>query len=463
MAWLLLLVSAALPAVAAAPAFAQAPKRNVLLIVADDLGNQLGCYGDPVVQTPNLDALAGAGTRFTHAFATTASCSASRAVLYTGLYTHTNGQYGHAHMPHDFFTHAKVRSVPKILREAGWFTGILGKLHVQPAGVYTFDFNGSDGPRAVNPRSVAAVAARAGEFFTESGERPFFLIVGYTDPHRSAGGFGNEKPYPGVTERTYDPAKVVLPAFLPDIPEARKEWAEYCQSISRLDQGVGFLLAALKRSGKAENTLVIFLSDNGPPFPGAKTTVYDTGTRLPLIIAAPAAVRRGVVNSAMLNWTDIGPTILDWAGAKPAAEMPGRSVLPVLGQENPAGWDEVFASHCFHELTNYYPMRSIRTRKYRYILNVAHGLDFSFASDLYGSKTWQAVLSSKLTTYGKRTVAEYIRRPKEELYDVESDPDEVRNLAADPKYAAVLAQLRAQVKAMREKTKDPWLHKEEYE
>jgi N-sulfoglucosamine sulfohydrolase len=366
-------------------------------------------------------------------------------------------------MPYNFHTHANVRSLPRLLRDAGYFTGILGKLHVLPPAVYPFEWNRADGAGRVNPRSVRDMADAAAAFFTEAGDKPFCLVVGYTDPHRSAKGFGNEKAYRGVTERSYDPAQVVLPAFLPDIPAARQEWAEFLQSISRVDQGVGFLLDALAKSGKADSTLVIFLSDNGPPFPGAKTTLYDPGMRLPLIVRSPAAAKRGLTTSAMASWVDVAPTILDWAGVKPPTEMPGRSLLPVLGEESPAGWDSVFASHCFHEITNYYPMRVIRTRKYKYILNIAHRLEFSFASDLFGSRTWQAVLAGNLTTYGKRSVADYIRRPKEELYDLEADPDEVKNLTGNPKLAAVLTDLRAKVRTMREKTRDPWLHKDEYE
>src|SRR5262249_30996062 len=158
-------------------------------------------------------------------------------------------------------------------------------------------------------------------------------------------------------------------------------------------------------------TLVIFLSDNGPPFPGAKTNVYDAGIHLPLIAYSPEEKKHGVVNGAMVSWIDVLPTILDWAGVKKPAVLQGRSFLPILEEENPKGWDHVFASHTFHEVTMYYPMRAIRTRKFKYIRNLAHKLDYPFASDLYNSPTWQSILKSGEKMLGKRSVELYVHRP----------------------------------------------------
>lgn len=435
---------------------AEPPRRNVLLLIADDLGLDLGCYGNPVVQTPNLDRLAADGTRFTHAFATVASCSPSRAVLLTGQYTHTNGQYGLAHATHHFHTFASVKSLPRLLKEAGYRTGVLGKLHVLPPSVYPFDVVQGGG------RDVVRMAQQARRFFADEADRPFFLLIGYVDPHRAAKGFDNEKPYPGVVARKYDPATVRLPYFLSDRPEVRQEVAEYYEAISRLDQGVGMVLDALRETGQAGNTLVIFLSDNGMPFPGAKTTLYDAGTHLPLLVSSPKQKRRGVSSAAMVSWADVAPTILDWAGLQPSA-MPGRSFLTALEEENPKGWDAVYGSHVFHEVTMYYPMRTIRTRQYRYLLNLAHQLPFPFASDLYHSATWQGILHSGAKTLGQRSLASFINRPREELYDLEKDPNELNNVAGDPGYARVLEELRSRVKQWQERTHDPWLVKYRYE
>jgi len=431
---------------------ADAPRRNVLLIIADDLGPDAGCYGG-WIKTPHIDALAAGGVRFTHAFATTASCSASRAVLLTGLYTHSNGQFGHAHQPHNFHTHSWIKSLPAQLKTAGWRTGIVGKLHVQPAGVYPWDAdmtNGNEGNRG-----VAGMADRARTFVNAS-DKPFFLVVGFADPHRGGKGFANDKTYKGVPDFAFDPKDVRVPEFLPDLPAVREELADYARAVMRMDHGVGLLSKMLGETGRDKDTLVIFLSDNGIPFPGAKTTAYDSGLRLPLIVSRGPGGPSGVTNSAMVNWVDIVPTVLDWAGVKPAQPLPGRSLLPILDKAAPEGWDQVFASHVFHEVTNYYPMRVVRTRKYKLILNLAHGLEFPFASDLLASRTWQAVLDGKVQKLGVRDRATYLNRPAEELYDIEADPLETRNLAGDAKYAEVLSDLRGRLKTWRAATKDPW-------
>jgi N-sulfoglucosamine sulfohydrolase len=269
--------------------------------------------------------------------------------------------------------------------------------------------------------------------------------------------------HPGVTPIRYDPRDVLLPYHLPESADARADLAEYYQSVSRLDQGVGHALDALKQTGHAEDTLVIFLSDNGIPFPGAKTTLYDAGVRLPLLIASPLQKQRGLVNQAMVSWVDVMPTILDWAGVKPPAGLPGRSILPILEQEQPRDWDMVFGSHQFHEITMYYPMRMIRTRQHKYILNLAHQLEYPFASDLYGSPTWQGVLKRGDKRLGQRDLNSFLHRQREELYDLDKDPNELQNVAGDPSYAGVLKELRSRLREWQEKTKDPWVVKYQHE
>lgn len=435
--------------------------RNVVLLIADDLGFQLGCFGDSKIRTPNIDGLAKNGVRFANAFSAVSSCSPSRATLYTGLHTHQNGQYGLAHGEHNFHSLATVRSLPNLLKANAYRTGIIGKIHVQPRSVYPFDVETSKD--IGGNRSVAAMADQARQFFSECGDKPFALVVGFSDPHRAAKGFGNDKKYPGVNEIAYDPSEVSLPYFLSDKPEVRREWADYYQSISRLDQGVGFLLEALKKTNHNEDTLVIFLSDNGPPFPGAKTTLYDAGVHLPLIISTPNQKRRGITNQAMVSWIDVLPTILDWAGVKKPPVLTGRSLLPILEEETPKGWDAVYASHQSHEVTMYYPMRMIRTRTHKYIRNIAHKLDYPFASDIYNSLTWQGTLERRDTMMGDRRVEDFVHRPLEELYDLEHDPHELMNVATKSAYAETLKDLRERLKKWQTSTRDPWLVKYRYE
>lgn len=435
----------------------RARPRSVLLIIADDQGLDLGCYGNRAISTPRIDEFSASAVRFTHGFSTVASCSPSRSVLYTGLFTHTSGQYGLAHAFHNQSTLEEIESVPRLLKSAGFATGIVGKVHVKPPSVYPFDYLVEGAPLAGN-RNVDAMATKSAEFLSTAKDRPFLLIVGFSDPHRNPAGFANTRTYPNAPKRPYDPAAVVVPAHLPDWPEVRRDLADYYESISRLDDGVGLILEQLRRSGRERETLVIYVSDNGMPFPGAKTTLYDAGIHLPLIMRVPGE-RQGTTSDAMASWADIAPTILEWTGVKGPSRyaLPGRSLLAASSGSATGGADEVYASHTFHEITMYYPMRAVRTRRHKYIFNIAHQLPYPQAQDILGSPTWKAIAARRPATMGDRDMKAYFQRPQEELYDVERDPHEVRNLAGDSAHAAVLAELRQKLHAFRERTRDPWL------
>lgn len=439
-----------------APVFAT-DRKNVVVIIADDLGNQLGCYGDKSAKTPNIDKLAASGTRFTHAFASVSSCSPSRATMLTGMPTHQNGMYGLAHATHNQHSFVNVKGLPALLAPGGYKSAVVGKLHVQPKEVFPFDETIADGGR--NPVSMAD---KAKKFIEGCGDKPFFLWVGFTDPHRAAKGFANEQKYPAtVPAEKFDPKTLPLPYHLPDTAETRAEWAEYYQSVSRLDDGVGRVLKVLDDTGTADSTLVVFLSDNGIPFPGAKTTLYDAGIQLPFIVKKPG--QKAAVSGAMISFTDLAPTVLDWCGAKQPDAMKGRSLLPVLNEKDPKGWDTIYASHQFHEVTMYYPMRAVRTRTHKLIVNLAHPLEFPSASDLWGSDMWQEVLKSKAERMGERSVKAFLHRPAVELYDLASDPNELRNVAEEAKYADVRKELESQLAAWRKQTADPWLIKDRHE
>jgi N-sulfoglucosamine sulfohydrolase len=461
------LLSIALLVVMSAVSFA-APK-NVVLIVTDDQGQDAGCYGNPVLKTPSLDTLASDGTLFKYAYSTTASCSPSRSVILTGLFNHANGQYGLEHADHHFSSFSKVKSLPAMLSAAGYRTARIGKFHVGPESVYQFDE-----VLAGNPRNPVAMANECRELIESDSEKPFFLYFCMGDPHRAAvskeaphrpNSFGNKPPgesYPGVEPVHYKPEDVIVPPFLPDTPTCRAELAQYYESVSRADAGLGRLIEILKQSGRYDDTLILFVSDNGIPFPGAKTSVYEPSLRLPCIVRNPEAKKHGVVSSAMVSWVDIVPTILEFAGVQPPADqkLHGRSFLPILSEEKPAGWDEVYASHTFHEVTMYYPMRVVRSGKYKLIWNIAHPLPFPFASDLWGSATWQDSLrGGNDFMYGKRTIKNLVQRPQVELYDLEADPDEIHNLAEDSQHAETLAKLQIKLRAFQRRTSDPWILK----
>ncbi|TPX19028.1 uncharacterized protein E0L32_011272 [Thyridium curvatum] len=455
-----------------------APSKNILLLIADDLGReQMSCYGAEVDITPNLDRLAAAGTQFDYAFTSTASCSGSRTVVYTGTHTHENGNYGLCHGKNGFQTFSNVETAPLLFNNLGYKTGILGKIHVGPDSIYPWQVREES-----ESRNVAAIADRAEAFFrsTKEEEKPFFLTVGFVDPHRqlqTRGGFGNvDGNYdPRLKDRIFSPEEINVPSFLSDIRQVRQEFAEYYRSIYRMDQGIGLILDALERENLADDTLVLFISDNGPPFLNSKTTLFEPGIRLPFLLRAPGTSTPGGRNPQLVSYIDILPTFLDWAGAsdKPSDPPPagapkrlGRSVLPVLNCAAPApGWDRVFGSHTFHEITNYWPTRFMRDRRYKYHRNVCWKLDFPFAMDLYASLSWEGMRNSgsaaadggRPAMVGPRPLRNYICRPPEELFDLEADPLELDNLAGKEEHAGPLAEMRAALEAWQRQTGDLWL------
>ena len=439
--------------------------RNVLLLVADDLGKQLGCYGCSYIDTPNIDQFAKEGIKFDRAFASTASCSGSRSTIYTGLHTHQNGMYGLNSGRHHFMTFDHVETSPAVMSRHGYRTGIIGKIHVGPDAVYLWEVREES-----FTRDVSWISDRAGEFFRTSkqDQRPFMLTVGYHDPHRdqTRGGFGNDEPVDArVTQQQYRPEDTVIPGFLSDTPGVRLELANYAQAINRLDQGIGMILEELKKAGFQDNTLVIFISDNGPPFMNSKTTLFDAGTCLPLIVRCPGLGPS--VNPNLVSYVDVLPTILEWSVGTAIKdfrlERSGKSFLGILGatDELPE-WDHVFGSHTFHESTNYWPTRYIRTRQYKYHRNIAWRLDFPFANDIYGSLTWEDIRNAETSQkkIGERSLKDYFFRPAEQLFDLLEDPNEVRNLASDPKYADILESLRTRLEDWQRRTSDPWLFRD---
>lgn len=485
-----------------------AAERNIILFVTDDESPTLGCYGDPVAVTPHIDLLAKDGTLFRHAYATTASCSASRSVILSGLHNHKNGQFGHQHDFHKFssFPNVVSLSLPRVLANAGYRTAIMGKYHVAPEAVYHFD-QYLAGPQ----RNPVVMAENCRQFLGDSeDERPFFLYFATADPHRGGGTdersqltlkpdlFGNlprGNSHAQVKEVFFTADQVPVPDFLPDTQETREELAQYYQSCSRVDSGLGRLVEILKEKNLYDQTLIVFTSDHGMAFSGGKTTVYEPGLHVPLVVRNPYEAQRGQQSDALVSHVDITPTLVDFAGAlnqqvngpqdwvdpqlfwqenklppqenrgtKSYRSYQGKSWLACLGDPSLAHHEKLFASHTFHEIQMYYPMRVVRDRRYKLIWNIAHPLPYPFASDLWVASSWQAQYQQgPQAPYGKRTVGQYIQRAEFELYDLLEDPAESRNLALLPEYQQLLADYQAQLKTLQEDLEDPWIMKWEYE
>lgn len=428
---------------------ADVQKRNVILYVVDDQGiNDAGCMGNSIIHTPGLDTLAAAGTQMTHAYCTTPSCSASRSVILSGRYNHANGQYGHAHSFHHFKTFDTIKTLPKHLGEAGYRTWSVGKFHVAPESAYPFD-------KKLGVKAPVKMAEESRPLIEADSDQPFFLYFCTTEPHR---------PFKNEGSKPISPEEVIVPDYLPDTPESRAELARYYMSVERADSGLLRLIEILKSSAHWDDTLIIYISDNGIAFPGAKTNMYEPGVRLPCVVRNPDTVSPPRTSDAMITYADLLPTILDFTKLRyDPKNIHGRSFLDHVANPETSPRDEVFLSHTFHEITMYYPVRVLRERRYKLIWNIAHGLPFPFASDLYASDTWQGVLRRGDAVYGKRSVESYIHRAKFEFYDLEADPDEINNMIDSPEHADRISIMKEKLKTYQKNTNDPWISKWEYE
>ncbi|XP_013169197.1 PREDICTED: N-sulphoglucosamine sulphohydrolase [Papilio xuthus] len=461
--------------------------RNVLFLLADDGGFELGAYGNKICQTPNIDALARRGLLFNNAFNSVSSCSPSRAALLTGTPSHQSGMYGLHHGVHHFNTFDNITSLPNLLRQHGVYTGIIGKKHVGPDEVFRFDYEQTERNNHIDQvgRNITHIKLLAREFLASANRhnKSFFLYVGFHDPHRCGNSeprygafcerFGSGEPgmgtIPDWAPWYYQWDEVQLPYHVQDTEAARRDIAAQYTTMSRLDQGVGLLLKELEAAGHKEDTLVIYTSDNGIPFPGGRTNLHEAGLRAPLILASPQpAARRNQASYAMASQLDLMPTLLDWFGV-PAerredneithSDQP-KSLLPILIKEPAYSEAEaVFGSQTHHEVSMYYPMRAVRTRRYKLLHNLHYAMPFPIDQDLYVSPTFQDILNrtrSKRPLPWYKTLRQYYYRPQWELYDLRRDPAELNNLHGKPSLSEVEAGLRARLQAWQRRTADPW-------
>lgn len=435
-----------------------ARRPNVLLITADDMNwDTPGCYGGktPGV-TPNIDRLASQGMMLKRAHVTIAVCQPSRSVLMTGLYPHRNGAMGFEPIRTD------VPSLQEHLRAGGYLNGIIAKNgHLAPREKFCWDFD-VKAEEVGNGRSPDLYHDRAKEFFNQAHKagKPFFLMANSQDPHRPFAGSEGEiasfgRHYP-VT-RTITAAEADVPGFLPDIPAVRREVAEYLTSSHRCDQTVGAVLRALSESGLEENTLVMFLSDNGMSFPYSKTNCYLNSTRTPWIVRWPGRVEPGSVDEGhFVSGIDYAPTILDACGLPPITGTDGKSFVPLLRGKRQSGRERVMTA--FHQTSarQDYPMRAVQDSRYGYIYNAWSDGKRVFRNEAMGGATFRAMAESKDPGIAGRVAFFRLRCP-EELYDLDKDPDALKNLAKDPAVKSVLNEKRRQMMEHLKATQDPLL------
>lgn len=407
-----------------------AEKPNVILFIADDMAwDDCGAYGHPQIQTPNLDQLAKDGMKFNRAFLTCSSCSPSRASIITGRYPHSTG----AHQLHLPLPASQVTFVEK-LKEAGYYTASAGKWHLGTPTKSKFDH----------------VTTKLNEWVSTLQQRPkdkpFFMWFAFIDPHR---------PYQrNIIERPHTIEEVVVPPYLPDTPEVRNDLALYYDEITRLDLVVGRVRDELKKQNADSNTVIMFISDNGRPFPRCKTTVYDSGVQTPCLIAWPDKVKAGSECNSLISTVDLAPTILELAGLPVGETFQGKSFKTLLQKPESKTRSHIFAEHNWHDFEDF--GRAVRSPRFKYIRNFYTDIPGTPPADAVRSETFVKML--QLKRENKLTADQMgsfiIPRPEVELYDLEADPHELRNLAGQKDFEKVEQELRKVLDEWQEETHD---------
>lgn len=402
---------------------------NIIIFVADDASwRDHGAYGNDIIKTPNIDLMAEGGLLFENAFLTTPQCSPSRISILTGLHPHATGAED-LHMP----LPVNMTILPGYLSEKNYFNGHMQKTHYGPNADNQFDWYSPD------------LSEDFPDFLDEAGESPFFLWVGFTDPHR---------PY-GTAPEVNDPADVIVPPYHVDDEPTRVDLAQYYDEITRLDGQIGLFIEEVNRRGLEENTLIIYISDNGAPFPREKGTLYDAGTKTPLILYWPGQIDVGLRYDGLTSIIDLTPTILDLVGLEIPDFMHGESILQTLTDPSIAGREYIFTQRNWHDADEH--MRSLRTDRYKLIRNDAYTeLPHGTAADIGGSPTFRSLIQ-KMKNEG---LNEYqaklfdVPRPRIELYDIDNDPWEINNVASHPDYWELARELSAVLDQWMEVTGD---------
>jgi N-sulfoglucosamine sulfohydrolase len=410
-------------------------KLNVIMLVPHDLGQHLGCYGIQAVHSENIDRLAAEGVRFQNSFCTAPQCSPSRASIFTGRYPHSNGVMGLTHADFAWDFNPGEKHLSEILHQAGYHTALMDYGHEVRRGKEHQRFDevlpGGDGIER---------ARHATAFFQrhKQDEQPFFLEIPFDETHRSEYGF--------EAAPEWRDKGIYVPPYIVDEAASQEEFAGFQGLVRKLDGAVGLIRQSLEENGLAENTLLIFTSDHGIPFPRAKCSLYDPGLQVPLILwQKGASWMVGEVYDQLISNIDYLPTVLDFAGLDLPANVQGRSFAPLL-RGGPYKQNEViFGEMTYHDY--YDPRRCLRTRDFKLIVNFTVAPFF-----MDPSQSWQP----KCITVNPPNPS-YAYHPPLELYDLNHDPLEFDNLADDPNYASKQRELLDRLSAWMQTTQDPLL------
>lgn len=425
------------PAQPSACAASATGQPNFVFLIADDCNyNEIGAFGGQNARTPNLNRLASQGMAFTQAYAATAMCAAFRAELYTGLYPYRNGvAWNHSS------ARPGTKSIIHHLKDLGYRVGLTGKKHASPKSVFPFvDVKGfPDGPGVRN-------------FITKNDNQPFCLFICSNSPHA---------PWTAGDASNYDPAKIKLAPTQHDSPELREAMTRYYAEIEDLDREAGLVMSMLDELNIADNTLLMFSSEQGWALGFSKWSNYNLGVHTGLIARWPGRIKAGVVSDALVQITDITPTLVD-AGKGDAKKLglDGRSFLPVLLGEKAEHRDFAYGQHNNVPEGRPYPIRSVRDGRFSYVRNLTPDALYHEKHVMAADSRliwWPAMEKAAAAGDGRarQLMDKYQKRPAEELYDTLSDPYETTNLANNPAYADVKTRLAKALAAWREEQGDP--------
>ncbi|MBN2064256.1 MAG: sulfatase [Sedimentisphaerales bacterium] len=421
------------------------PRPNILVVLGDDATfSDLSLYGGTNVRTPRLEKFASEGKVFNRAYLCMSMCQPCRTELYTGLYPMRTGTC---------WNHCKTlpgtKSVCHHLGELGYRVGLAGKNHVVPKEVFPFD-----NVKGFEDNCVAATADYNCEgianYMSADKEQPFFLVVGLTTPHVvwTVGDASHFKP-----------KELKLPANFVDTPETRRDYAAYLAEIEYMDKQLGDILDTLEKSGQADNTIVIFSSEQGAQFPGCKWTNYETGVRTGMAIRWPGHIAAQSRTEAIVQYADVLPTVVELAGGEVSPGIfDGSSFADVLLDKKQEHRQYAYAMHNNMNEGSPYPIRSVRDKQYRYIRNLMpermHIQKYVMGvNHTHYWRTWLFAAGQREDAY--KLVNRYMSRPAEELYNTEIDPYELNNLACDPQYSQIKEKLSEELDKWMAEQKDP--------
>ena len=404
------------------------PKPTIVVFIADDHGLLDSTpYGSTDARTPQMQMLADAGVTFTHAFIASPSCAPSRAALLTGLMPARNGaEANHTYKRDD------ISSLPVTLHAHGYETAAFGKVAHNKADVARHGFDHFD-----MDHSADVVEKYLSE---RDASKPLCLFVGTHSPH-----------VPWPANNGYDPAKLTLPPKFVDTPETRQQRAMYLSAVTQADTDLGSIRDLAKKHFDPNNTLFIYTSDHGAQWPFGKWNLYDTGIRVPFLASWPRVIAPGSKTDAMIQWTDILPTLIEVVGGEVPKRLDGKSFANVLRGTATRHRSEIFTTHSGDGDKNVYPIRSLRADGFKYILNLLPTMAHTTHIDRGGGSGdgWryfdQWVEAAKTDAFASHQVHAYHQRPEEELYNLDTDPDELHNLAADSNQAPCVAKMRARL------------------